>query len=621
VWSLEFARATSEGHLHVQGRDPADLVGRERRRLTPRDVAAEMTLKASAAGDQPRLDALATVADRLVANAQAELEGEADGRDRLVLVEGWASMLRPENYKTYRSQDGSIVVEHEPPEPVAGALAATAAELNIRTEAMRLQWTYSDRNHLSGGWHSETLIADIALARQFATDERMRRSLFPEDPVAAVAAALIMSHALGRMTAGDDDLQWAADTVLTAANPHIDMSYESAIAAAKSVPSLLLDKFGHLALDPSRIRDALVAIATRHSPEVQSTFVAGCAPVWTAPCSSNAESETACRRHGPSWRAVQAGLAGCRLGPWDQHSQRRPEYLPPPYTDTLPPITASDLLVNRLAMPIACTAAARAASCIRSEAAALLSALLAAHCRGADHWIREDYGGYDPPQRELVARVLINLTVNGEPEPLIEHLQTFAANARALHQLLDDFVTLFTYDSELRRSLPTIWPLILQVTLDAIDGGADLRGDDHWVDSAIAALLPTPQMQAGDRNPDNALELARADWLPPEALDRLIERWINIAIGEPDAADAVAQFARTTSTAWQTTTGLTWLDRIINGRYEWFASHCWFVTDWLSELRETTTLTPHALARWRRIVDGLATAGDKRGVDLQRIDE
>jgi hypothetical protein len=635
VWSLEFSRATSEGHLHVQGPDPQDMVGRDRRRLTPRDVAAKMTLKASAASDQPRLDALATVADRLVVNAQAELEGDPDRGDRLVLVEGWASMFRPENYTAYRSDDGSIVVEHEPPEPVAAALTPTAVELNIRREAMRLLSTYSDRNHLFSdrnsllrSSHPETPIADIALARQLAANDPVRRSLYPLDPVAAVAAAVTISHAFGRATAGDDDLRWAADTVLTAANPPVDvMSHKSTypmdgvLAAAKSVPSLLLDEFDHLALDPSRMEDAMTALATRTSPEVQSTFVTGCSPVWRAPCNPDAESETACRRHGPSWRAAQAGLADCRLGAWNQHAQRRPEYLPPPYADTLPAVPATNLLVNRLAMPIACAASARAAPCIRSEAAATLEVLLAAHCRGADHWIREGYGGYEEQQRELVARVLIDLATEGKPEPLIEHLRTFAANADALQQLLGDFVTLFSYDSELRRALPAIWPLVLQTTLDAIDAGADLHGDGHWGEYALAALLPTPQPRIGDPNPDNILNAARLDWLPPEALDGLIDRWITVATGEPKAADAVAQFARAASISWQTTTGLDWLDRIIHNRYEGFAGHCWFVTHWLGELRETTALAPHAFRRWRRIVDGLAAAGDRRGVELQRIDE
>jgi hypothetical protein len=77
---------------------------------------------------------------------------------------------------------------------------------------------------------------------------------------------------------------------------------------------------------------------------------------------------------------VQAGLGDCRLGQWNQQAQRqRPEYLPPPYTDTLPIVPTTALLVNRLAIPIACTAAARAAHCIRSEAASLLAVLLDAH--------------------------------------------------------------------------------------------------------------------------------------------------------------------------------------------------------------------------------------------------
>jgi hypothetical protein len=301
--------------------------------------------------------------------------------------------------------------------------------------------------------------------------------------------------------------------------------------------------------------------------------------------------------------------------------QRRPEHLPPPYTDTLPTVPPASLRVNRLAMPIACTAAARAAACIRSKAAALLPVLLDAHRRGMDHWMTKGYGGYNAPQRELVARVLIDLTANGEPEPLIEHVRTFATNPRALQQLLHDFAILFTYDAEVRRALPAVWPVVLRTTLDAIDGGADLHGNRHWVDYAVGALLPTPQLRTADTNPDNTLDVARADWLAPEALDRLADRWIALATCEPRAADAVAQYARTTPSTWQTTTGLTWLERIINNRHEGFANRCWFVTNWLTELRETITLDTDRLSQWRRIVDGLAAAGDSRAVDLQRIDE
>ncbi len=122
------------------------------------------------------------------------------------------------------------------------------------------------------------------------------------------------------------------------------------------------------------------------------------------------------------------------------------------------------------------------------------------------------------------------------------------------------------------------------------------------------------EQQTADPIPDNTLDLARVAWLAPETLDGLVDRWITLATGEPKAADAVAQFARTTPTTWQTTTGV--LERIISHRYDQFANHCWFVTNWLTELRETTILDPNTLSQWRRIVYGLAAAGDSRAVDL-----
>lgn len=128
-------------------------------------------------------------------------------------------------------------------------------------------------------------------------------------------------------------------------------------------------------------------------------------------------------------------------------------------------------------------------------------------------------------------------------------------------------------------------------------------------------------MRTADPRPDDSLNRARRHWLAPDALDELAERWIVLARGEPKAADAVAQFARTAFYTWQCTTGLRWLERIIDGRFDAFANHCWYVTHWLTELRETTTLDASTLSQWRRVVDGLATAGDRRAVDLQRIDE
>ncbi|MEU4616602.1 ATP-binding protein [Streptomyces umbrinus] len=627
VWALEFGRATAEGQFHIRGAEPDDVVGTDRRRLTPRDAAAELTLRAMEAGDQQRLDTLAEVADQLVANAQAEIGDDPD--DQLTAVQGWASVFRPENYAARRAQNGSVVWQYQPPAPVAEALAPSAAEFAAGSEALRLEHTYTDHDGHPDGWPTDTLLADIARARQFAADPPSRGPLHPQDAPAAVAAAAITSHARGHISVPDDDLRWAADTLLAApAAPPVDaVAGEVSVypmaavrSAAHAVPSLLLAPFDHLGIAPDRIEETTTALAER-SDAVRTILVAGCAPVWDVPCDETRD-DTPCRRHKPLWAAIQAGLRDCRLGPWNMETQRRqPQLLSPPFTDTLPAVPPRDLLVNRLAMPIACTAAARSTACLASQAAALLPVLLDAHRTGTDHWMAGDYGGYQESERELVARTLITLTAQGSPEPLTAHLQTLANNANALQQLLHDMTVLFTYEPPLSALLPAVWPLVLKTTLDALDAGADLNGNGHWSDYAIAALLPAPQLRTADLHPDDTLNRARRDWLTPDALDELAERWIILARGEPKAANAMAQFARTAPYTWQCATGLTWLERIIDGRYDAFANRCWFVTHWLTELRETTVPDASTLSRWRRIIDGLASDGDSRAVDLQRIDE
>jgi hypothetical protein len=278
-------------------------------------------------------------------------------------------------------------------------------------------------------------------------------------------------------------------------------------------------------------------------------------------------------------------------------------------------------MVDLLAMPIANAFAARAAACVRQEAAGLLLVLLDAHRRGLDYWSTNGFSGYRSRQRELVVRVLIEMAVDGQAGPLDEHLRTFAANANALQCLLHDIAVLSTYEDDFREMLPRVWPRVLATTLDAIDEGADLRGSRRGVDYALGYLLPTPQVRGGDSDLDGTLARARGGWLPPEVLGDYSDRWLELAAGEPKAADAVAQFARTTSADWQSTEALSWLERVIDNRYDRCANHLWFVIAWLEDLHESAHLGPEALSRWRRIIDGLAAAGDSRAVTIQRIEE
>ncbi|WP_198047696.1 hypothetical protein, partial [Kutzneria sp. 744] len=592
VWHLEFGRATQEGLHHAQVPDADDVIGRDRRRLTPRDVAAEMTIRAVAAGDQARLNVLSTVGDHLLAAARA---AEPDGPEReenLAAVEVWAAGFRPDNYRTQPMPDGSVAVEYQAPEPVAAVLARSAAELDAGNEALRLQITYGARTN-PADWPTDALAADIAVAQHLAADPPESIAVRAADSVAAVAAAALVSHTRQLATVSEADLQWAADTLLTAAaEPTVGrFDAESTIypmaadrAAARALPSLLLPVLHHVDVDRTRLTGALTSLAVSMFDEVRRTFAAGCVPVWGAPCIDDDVSPTGCERHAPLWTAVQTGLSDCRLGPWNPQTQSR-EVLPltAPYAESLALVPTTDLLVDRLSTPIACATAARSAACTQPQASALLPVMLQGHCRGFDHWMTEGYAGYEEDQRALVARALITLTVEGEPEHLVTHLQTFASNANALHTVLDDLARVFTYDDQARADLPVVWPLVLRTVLDAVDAGADLLGNRHWVDYALGALLPTPQARPADPDFDGTLRRARADWLAPAALDGLVDRWIALAVGEPDAADAVASFARTASHDWQATEGLTWLESIIDNRYDRFAGRCWFVVSWLAE--------------------------------------
>jgi len=58
-------------------------------------------------------------------------------------------------------------------------------------------------------------------------------------------------------------------------------------------------------------------------------------------------------------------------------------------------------------------------------------------------------------------------------------------------------------------------------------------------------------------------------------------------------------------------------------RYSAFANRCWFFTDWLGSLRENGLRSSAApvMARWHRLVDDLAAAGDRRAVGLQQLEE
>ncbi len=604
-----------------------------------------MVVNARLGGNEGRLAELERIGERLLASAQRDVDlrqaeqleaperenGESDEAGQyLALVKSWAAEFQIASYEASAVDEG-VVIQFERPADIEEALAPRTEQLEAVAVLYRLQAEYALKNETPDLWPVASLAEDLATARAIVeADDPSDGFLWRENPVVAVAAAAIRAQALDTAEVKQADLAWASDMVLLGAeNTHVDtisassslFSMGSDRAAAISVPLLLLAPFDSLEVDPDRLGAALAALASSVYDEVRTAYAKGCVPVWSASCELDAEG--GCTRHAPAWAAVEASLSAVRLGPWEFESQSRlTGILDPPYEVTLPDTPADELLVNRLRMPVVCTEAAVAAPCVAEQAHKLAGPLWDAHRRGLDHWWREGYDHLGERHQEPVTRLLIDLARRGQREVLDAHLQTFAGNAHALQMFMHGFAAVFSYVADLRPFLADFWVPSLTVILDAIDDGASLMDDRaSWFDWAVAELIPTPQIDNTDLDPDATLDRCRNSWADPDAFAGVIDRWLTLALGEPKAADAVAQFAKTAPLSWQATTGLDWLETVIDGRYAAFSNRVWFVTRWLGELRASGPLSSSLQARYRRIIDGLAAGGDSSAVALQLLEE
>ncbi|MFH8976313.1 hypothetical protein [Streptomyces sp. NPDC017890] len=626
VWQLEFVRVAGEGVLHVQGPDETDLVGRSRRRSSPRDVAAELTMRAVLSGDQGRVDELAATGEELVRRAEemvADSQDDSEADHFLASVQVWAATFRPENFRLETAGSGNLTVQYQHPEPLATRMRPDTEMLDRAGRALRLQNTYAGSDGRTAP--PDTLLADIAEARSLG-DDTPGLPVDRLDPIAAVAATAAVAQARGRLRVPVDDLRWATTVLIEAITEPSRTGYAASSyysmgadrSAATGLAALLAVTSADAVLDRQAIIDVLTRCSTNHFDEVRMAFARALEYVWAAPCDTDRQPGPC--RHQVALDAVEAGLRDCRLGDWDPKTgtRERPR-LDGPYERTLPEVDTEQLYLISLIPPlVAAGAASLSDSCVADRANRLTETLLAAHARATDHWAKE---GYENRHSKRSARVIVDLAVSGNTEPLKAHAQHFAANSRALHQFLRDLAVLFTYDDGLRPSLPAVWPVVMEAALDAIGDGTGLRTSHHWDGLALGSLLPAPEIDISDTDIDATLARARQDWLHPDILTSLLDRWTVLARQEPKALDALAQLGKCAPLTWQRDTGLRLAERLMDGNHRIAANRCWYLPDWLRTLHSRDAMTPDQIARWRRLVDGLASAGDHRAADLQRMEE
>lgn len=629
IWHLETSRVVGE-HFSVRDPDADKLTGGDRRKYSPHESVATMVINARVRGDEKRLAQLAEVGNRLVTNARANFTGAQGEAEYIAMIEGWCAEFRFDNYRARPSSDG-LLIEFQRPTEIEQILAPGNQELQTVNRLYELQNRYGIYNGEPENWPTEALQRDLVTVRQMDDENAVPQDVYgPGSAVVAVAAAAVHAHALGSATLDSSDLVWAAGAVMGAAeNPQIDgMDFSGSMfstgadrAASASVPLLLLSPFDHLDIDRSRVEGCLRSLGTSLFDEVRANYVNGCEPVWAAPCDID-ERVGRCRRHYLAWAAATAGLSDCKLGPWDQRTQRRkPELLPAPFSQSLPGVAEDELLVNRLRMPLACMVDARRVPCLQNAVDELWTPLWDAHRRGLMHWWKEGYDHHEHITHPPIARRMVELALNGDRDSVRSHIQTFAADSNALHLLFDGFATVFTYEEDRRRHMADFWPWALEIALDTVGDGTALRAEHHWFDYMTAALLPTPSPRSSDPDIDGTLTACRESWLQPDALGGLADRWLRLARCEPKAVDAVIKFARSAPIEWQVTVAFSWIETIIDGRFDLTANRLWYLEEWLTELRNRGAIVGDVKRQYHRIVDGLASAGDRVAVRLQQLDE
>lgn len=629
IWELEAARAAAEGHHHVQGPDPDDFPGKDRRRLSFREVAAAMTVQAVLSGDQDRLAALAVIADDLVRQARDLLAGTEDADRQLATVQGWAAIMHPQNHHA-RQADNGVIIEYQHPEDVAENLAPSLESLDRGNTAFRLQATYAIALAEGRAAPTDSLPEDLATARDLADRPPQDGPVRIIDPIAAVAAVAIIAHAQGRIEIPAEDLNWSAKILVEVATSPwrhpLDSEYSTYLmgadrSAAAALPMLLLRSPGETGPDPAAIGQALRRCATSLPDQVRIIFARATSPVWAAPCRPVSASGPC--RHQQLWEAGMEGLRDCQLGNWSHEAQRR--LITPieePYDETLAAIPTERLLLNRLTGPlITAIAAATSRSCVAQAARTMLGALLPAHRRASLHWAEEGYSHPGNQHGPAVARALAELAASGGTEPLTEHVRAFTSNMDALATLLHDLAIEFTYNEALRPSLVRTWRPLMTGALRELERDPRLLDDDHWSGIALGSLLPGPDLRLEDTDPDATLKRARETWAAPDVFADLVSRWLPIAQGQPGAADGLVRLARCGTLTWQATTGLAWAEDQIGGRYPTIARRSFQLPTWLAEIRPHLHEGAGAVSRWQRIVDGLAAAGDSRAAKLQQAEE
>jgi hypothetical protein len=137
----------------------------------------------------------------------------------------------------------------------------------------------------------------------------------------------------------------------------------------------------------------------------------------------------------------------------------------------------------------------------------------------------------------------------------------------------------------------------------------------------LSKLIPSPKPFGFFEDADAVLANARLSWFPLSAVEKHIDRWLQVAKENMFAVDSLIGFLESQTIQDQSHIGIEWVHRL-TVESDGSASACGFLlVRWLRDLRSAHLLSPAGLRLYRSIVDALVLGDFSGARDLQRLDE
>ena len=630
IWHYEFSRVVRESSPLVAGSE--GLTAPERRRWEPRDAAAFMVLNA----DDDRAARLQALGETLVANARRQLESthnsqqietEDDFREvldeQLMVVRGWAASLDRDRYSDHEDDHGRYI-QMTPPEDVSQALQGTNDDLQRAQLSLQLKDRYYIQSKVDPTIRVEhgQLISDIAVARELLENPSPFDAHHYWDAPALVAVAALEAHLLYGLGLPDDDLAFAASTVLRIAEgeaepPQFDSDYMflewgASRSAARALPLLLLPVAVSLrpifdATDESiaveRVTSGGISLARSVSNEVRLHLARGLDRIWTTPC-----VQSSCH-HEEGLRLVIESMHECLIGDWNPETVRcGRQSLKEPIAESLSDTPDRSIIPSQLDAAIRALAPAAAADiCISTKARDLLVVVLAAQQRGLlAHGRSVDHHG---TSSLVSARALLILAGHGEDGLICGHIDTYASSPGLLDNLLRALSATAEESSARAATAKRIWPGVVRRVLEFNEQGQALFEDRYSAERALAALIPNSTAENAyiyREVEDNPLR-----WWQPLEMQAEIEAWLVPARGIPNCVDQLLSFLGVLETEERVQIGLPWVEDLVLADPGRVARRTDILVGWLIEGR-SAAVDAGLLDVWQRIVDALVVAGESQ---------